>query len=102
MSKDREDTVFDKIGSLIDDHRNKKNQQILDILTASIQDKFDDGTIEEQIGNDQVRFEIMTIEELNETLEEDGFNAVNSDYLESYLEDFCLDGNMIVYEHDSD
>lgn len=98
---DKEDTIFDKIGKLIEDHRNKKNQAILDILTSCIQDKFDDGTIEELIEDDQIRFELISLADLNESLVDDGFTVVDDEYLERYLDEgFILDGVMIVYEHD--
>ncbi|MDD4930594.1 MAG: hypothetical protein PHG66_00370 [Candidatus Colwellbacteria bacterium] len=97
----KEDTIFDKIGKLIDDHRIKKNQAILDILTRCIQDKFDDGTVEELIEEDQVRFELISLVDLNESLVGDGFTVVDDAYLERYLdEEFVLDGEMIVYEYD--
>lgn len=98
---DKEDTIFDKIGKLIEDHRNKKNQSILDILTSRIQEKFDDGTIEEQIEDDQVRFELISLDDLNKSLVDEGFTVIDYEYLEKYLDEgFVFDGEMIVYEHD--
>jgi len=37
-----------KITTLVDEHRKEKHEAIFDIITSCTQDKFDDGTIEEE------------------------------------------------------
>lgn len=85
-------TILDK---MIENYRNKMNQHILDNLIISIQDKINEKT---NFENDQVmKLEIMTLEELNETLDRSGYRVIDGEYFERYFDkEFYLEKNIIV------
>ena len=92
-------TIFDKIGIIVEEHINRKNQIILEILTSCIEKLFDEGTIEEEIEKDNINFEIVSVDDLNMMLEEHNFE-VNIQYLKKYLsEGFYVQDTHIFYDH---
>lgn len=97
--EDVEYTIFDKIGEIVEEHINRKNQIILEILTSYIEKLFNEGYIISAIEEDIVDFEIISINELNILLEEYGFD-VSDGYLKKYLSDgFYVDDEIIFYAH---
>lgn len=96
---DEEYTIFDKIGIIVEEHINRKNQIILEILTSCIEKLFDEGSIEASIEEDIIDFEIISTDDLNLMLEEHEFE-VDEAYLKKYLsEGFYVDDGVVFYAH---
>lgn len=90
--------ICDKIRELVDERRNQKCEAVVEALKSALQEAFDDGAIEEQINEDKTSFEVITIDDLNDVLHDDGY-VVDTDFIETYVEDGFVIGenNMIMF-----
>ena len=94
-----DDNIFSKIGKMIDDHRSKRLKIVHEILTSYLVEQFDHGTIKEEIENDKTCFEIVTLNDLNNTLEDDEWFTIDEDYIQTYLDEFTFHEGKIFWEY---